>query len=86
MVTEQVGKVAHSTVDALKNQPAMLVLILLNVMMIGYLFFQQRERSQYERHLNETLVRCINIEDLTMLSKALQKPYWDRKELNGTRK
>ena len=52
-VTEQAGKVATSTVEALKSTPSLLVVVLLNAIFMGFLFYiangsRERQDKQFE--------------------------------------
>lgn len=59
-IPEQAGKVASSTVDALKGSPGLLALIVLQLITLGVLYFvndRQNERRQ-QREL-AIIDRCL---------------------------
>lgn len=78
MVFEHGARTAGSVVEALKGNPCVLAVIVLFAMFIGYQFY-------HDRDIHNVLSRCVSIEDYEKLSRALQKPYYDRKELDGAR-
>jgi hypothetical protein len=58
-MTETAGKVASKTLDVLKGQPAFLVVIILNLVFIGFMYFAtsaNRERQAKEFEL--IMQRC----------------------------
>jgi hypothetical protein len=57
---EQVGKVATSAIDALKASPALLVLVLLQMAILGVLYFatQANQQRAYAREM-AMLERCF---------------------------
>ena len=59
-IPEQAGKVATSTVDALKGNPGLLVLVLLQIITLGVLYFvtdkQNERRAAREMYL---LQHCL---------------------------
>ena len=56
---EEVGTTARSVVDALKSQPLILVLLLINIMFVAFLFFAMREQAQRKDSLIADLTRLL---------------------------
>lgn len=63
-IPEQAGKVATTTIDALRGNPGLLVLVLLQMVTLGVLFFvndRQNERRQAREMM--LLDRCLDRTD-----------------------
>ena len=71
MPLEEGTKVASGIVEALKSQPLVLALILVNLVTLGYVFIQQRDRSVYEREINDKLISCVKVSDFIDLKKSI---------------
>ena len=60
---EQVGKVATSTVEALKNQPLMLALVILQGFVLGAVLYssiaRQNAVTEQFKHVYELLESCM---------------------------
>jgi ABC-type anion transport system duplicated permease subunit len=57
--SEEVGQTARSVVDALKTQPLVLVLLLINVIFVLFLWFAIREQAQRKDSLIVDLTRLL---------------------------
>ena len=58
-VTDEAGKTARMVVDALKSAPAVLALVVFNVLFIGMIVWVQHQNGQrWERLMTETLKNC----------------------------
>lgn len=59
-IPEQVGKVASGTIEALKGNPGLLVLVLLQLITLGVLFFiSQANRENQQAREMFLLERCF---------------------------
>lgn len=63
---EEGGKVASGIIESLKAQPALLAMILSNIMLLVFLFYAQRqffnERATFlesEKQVRDILSRCV---------------------------
>jgi hypothetical protein len=60
---EEVGKVATSTVEALKNQPLMLALVILQGFVLGAVLYSSISRqnaiTEQFKHVYELLASCM---------------------------
>jgi hypothetical protein len=64
-ITEQAGKAAQSTIDALKSTPAILSLLLINLLFMGVLVYVSiKSSARWDRE----------IERWVELAQACQKP------------
>ena len=68
-VTEEIGKAAESTIDALKSTPVVLALVIFNVLYMAGSFWSQNQMSEtYDRgaerwkSLTETAMRYCNVQ------------------------
>ena len=58
-VTDEAGKTARTVVDALKTTPAVLALVVFNVLFIGTIAWVQHQNGQrWERLMTQTLESC----------------------------
>jgi hypothetical protein len=69
-VAEEAGQTARSFIDALKTQPAVLALIISNLLLLGFMFYALRAGAQfrqdmikdnftYQREISQLLARCV---------------------------
>lgn len=81
--TEEVGKVAGGFIDALKGQPLSLALVVMNVVLLGYLFYNEGKyveaRREFAKMLfdqqkvqSELLAKCVPVDEVM---KLLQQQY-----------
>lgn len=67
---EEAGQTARSFIDALKQQPATLALIVANIAMLVFLFYALAKAAEfresllknqfdYQKHVTELLAKCI---------------------------
>jgi preprotein translocase subunit YajC len=71
--SEEVGKVAVGIIEALKNQPAVLALIVLNVLFICFVYFGMREQRAEAGLQTRTLLAHID-KGQELLSKCVVPP------------
>lgn len=80
---EEAGKVANSFIDSLKAQPLALALVVMNIMLLAYLFYNEQKyidsRKDFAGHLfafqtqqSELLAKCIPIDEMRKLMEHLQ--------------
>lgn len=55
---EEVGQTARSIVDALKAQPAVLVLALMVIILLVYIFYAQHAAATFRHEMLQLLVAC----------------------------
>src|SRR5262249_57370715 len=62
-ITEQAGKAVTSVTDALKGTPALLVLVVFNIMLLGGILYLSvsRERHSHERFMS-MIERCAPLQ------------------------
>lgn len=57
-----------AVVEALKGQPLSLALVVMNIVLLGFLFYNGNQinenRNQYLRETQRILASCIHVEDL----------------------
>ena len=69
-ITEETGQTARSFIDALKQQPATLALILANTALLLFIFYAMyagaqfrdnmiKSQFEYQRHVTELLAKCV---------------------------
>jgi uncharacterized membrane protein affecting hemolysin expression len=58
-VTEETGQTARSVVDALKAQPLVLVLLLINILFVAMLWFGMHEQAVRKDKLIEELTHYL---------------------------
>ena len=69
-VTEEVGKVANSLIDGLKQSPATLSLTIVLLGLLGWMFYALHaaaefrtsmisQQNDYQRHVTDILAKCV---------------------------
>ena len=69
-ISEEAGQTARSFIDALKAQPATLALILVNLILLIFMFYALVKAAEfrdgmlagqldYQKHVTELLARCV---------------------------
>jgi hypothetical protein len=58
-ISDEAGQTARSVVDALKAQPFVLVLLLINVMFVAFLWFGMHEQAVRKDKLIEQLTNYL---------------------------
>ncbi|HEY7415726.1 MAG TPA: hypothetical protein VH593_11080 [Ktedonobacteraceae bacterium] len=80
--TEEAGKAVGSFIDALKTQPLSLALVVMNVLLIGYLYYTETRYSEGRRHAFEKIIEqqekmaamlshCIPADDIRKMIEGL---------------
>ena len=80
-IEEDAGRAANSIVDSLKSQPLSLALVVMNVLLLGYLFYNESKyieaRKEFagqlftqQEHATTLLARCILPEDFIKILQA----------------
>lgn len=68
---EEVGRTARSLIDVLKDQPLSLALVVMNAVLLLYLFYTgnqiNQNRNAYLRETQQILASCIHVDDLQKL-------------------
>lgn len=60
------AKVATSIIDALRSQPLVLAVIVLNVVIFGAIVFAVRDQRQHEHEVMKTILeKCLKSADIT---------------------
>jgi hypothetical protein len=69
-IGEEAGQTARSFIDALKQQPAVLALIVANIAMLVFMFYALAKAAEfrhtmidgqldYQKHVTELLSKCV---------------------------
>ena len=76
--TEEVGKIAGSFIDSMKTQPLSLALVVMNIILLGYMFYIEMRFSEGRKYAFEQIIgqqkdmatmlaHCIPAEDIKKL-------------------
>ena len=91
----EAGKTARSFMDALKDQPLSLALVVMNFLLVAYLFYsgssitQQRNETTrmivaWQKETDTLMANCVSKEVLESVVGALERQLQEmRKQLNG---
>jgi hypothetical protein len=66
-------KATTGIIESLKGQPLILALILVNLLTLGYVILQQRDRNHYEREINDKLIACLTVQDMVKLQQSISE-------------
>jgi hypothetical protein len=76
MSLEEGARTARSFVDALKSQPLALALVVMNFVLLAYLFYSGHQtavlRNDYLRETQQILAKCVSVEDFDRLQRLLR--------------
>lgn len=83
-VTEEVGKTTRGFFDVLKDQPLSLSLVVMNFLIVAYLFYsgaqqlsQRKEMAemivQWSKETDKILGSCVSIETMKLVVDALER-------------
>ena len=71
---EQGGRAVNSFIDSLKRQPLALALVVMNVALLAFLFWNARDianaRNNYLRETQQILASCIHVDQLETIMRA----------------
>jgi predicted DNA-binding protein (UPF0278 family) len=84
--TEEIGKVANTFMDSLKSQPLSLALVVMNAMLLGYIYYTETRYVEGRRiaftkiveqqqNMAELLAHCIPADDIKKLMEGLGLRY-----------
>jgi len=68
--TEEAGKVAGGVVEALKSQPALLMILIFNFLIFGAIFWAVRDQRHYQHEIMTALI-AQQAKDADLLSKCI---------------
>jgi hypothetical protein len=92
---EEAGKTARSFMDALKDQPLSLALVVMNFALVAYLFYsgasltsQRQETTRmivaWQERTDQLMANCVSKEVLESVVGALERQLQEmRRQLNG---
>ena len=83
--SEELGKAAHTFMDAMRQEPLSLALVVMNVLLIAYLFFNEQKYIEGRRDLanqlfthakntSDLLAKCIAVDDMNKLIEQMRRP------------
>lgn len=58
--SEEAGKVAIGVIEALRAQPALLLLIIFNALFLAAVFFAVRDQRHYQHELMSTMLQALS--------------------------
>jgi hypothetical protein len=57
---EEIGQTSRSAIEAMKAQPLMLAVLLLNVILMGFIFFAVQKARDYEAQTRASMVDLLS--------------------------
>ena len=75
---EEGAKAARTFMESMRVQPLALAMIVINLLLLGYLFWSGHEttiyRNEYLRETQKLLASCVHVDDLErLLMRAREK-------------